>query len=97
MSIATHVDAIVALMADAESLADQAKAKLNAVPDHIAAIHTDPENVNVGALITKAFSLRAKAIGLNFKAELFDFHNDMTEAAKLRGIDVPGIEGGGGR
>lgn len=97
MSISDHVDAIVALMADAESHVDQAKAKLDGIPDHIKAINEDPENTNVGALISKSFSLRARAIGLNFKAEVFDLHSDLTEAAKQRGIDVPGVEGGGGR
>lgn len=97
MSISTEVDAIVALMADAEALADQAKAKLDAIPAHLDAIHTDSENDNVGTLITKAFSLRAKSLGLGFKSDVWSFHNDMTEAAKSRGIDIPGIDSGGGR
>ncbi len=97
MSISDHVDAIVALMADAEALAEQAKGKLDAVPDHLKAINEDPENVNVGLLISKAFGLRAKALGLDFKAGVWSLHSDMTEAAKARGIDVPGIESGGGR
>lgn len=97
MSISTHVDTIVSLMADAESLADQLKARLDAIPDHLSAIQTDPENANVGQLIVKGFSLRAKAIGLNAKAEVWSLHSDLTEAAKARGIDIPGIEGSGGR
>lgn len=97
MSIADHVAAIVSLMAEAETAADTVKAKLDQVPDHLAAIHDDPENANVGVLITKGFSLRARAIGLDVKAATFSLHSDMTEAAKVRGIDVPGIESGGGR
>lgn len=97
MSISDQVSAIVSLMADAESLADQAKAKLDAIPAHLDAIHDDPENANVGPLIVKAFSLRARSLGLGFKADLFDLHNDMTEAARSRGIDIPSIEGSGGR
>lgn len=97
MSIASEVDAIVALMAEAESAADTLKAKLDGVPAHLDAIHSDPENANVGSLIVKGFSLRAKAIGLDAKAATWALHSDMTEAAKQRGIDVPGIESGGGR
>ncbi len=95
MSISDQVSAIVALMADAESLADQAKAKLDAIPAHLDAIQADPENANVGPLIVKALSLRARSLGLGFKADLFDFHNVMTESAKSRGIDIPSIDSGG--
>ncbi len=95
MSISDHVNAIVGLMADTESLADQAKAKLEQIPAHLDAIQADPENANVGPLIVKALSLRARALGLGFKADLFDFHNVMTESAKLRGIDIPSIDSGG--
>lgn len=97
MSIQTEVEAIMVLMADAESAANTVKDKLDAIPAHLDAIKADPENGNVGALIVKGFSLRARAVGLNIKADVWSLHSDMTEAAKLRGIDVPGIESGGGR
>lgn len=95
MTIASQVDAIMALMAEAEAAADTLKDALEAIPAHLAAIKSDPENANVGALIVKGFSLRARAIGLNTKAEVWSLHSDMTEAAKQRGIDVPSIESGG--
>lgn len=97
MSISTQVDSIVSLMADTEALADQLKAKLDQIPGHLDAIQADPENADVGLLIVKGFSLRAKAIGLGAKADIWSLHSDMTEAAKIRGIDIPGIFSGGGR
>ena len=97
MTISSQVDAIMALMAEAEAAADTLKAKLDQIPDRLLAIQTDPENANVGPLIVKGFSLRARAIGLEAKAGVWSLHSDMTEAAKARGIDIPSIEGSGGR
>ena len=96
MSIETHVDAIATLMADIEATVDgPIKTKLTAVADHIQAIHDDPENANVGVLISKSLGLRAKAIAANLRSDIWGLHSDMTEAAKARGIDLPSIEGGG--
>ena len=65
--------------------ADTIKAKLDQIPDRLLAIQTDAENANVGPLIVKGFSLRARAIGLEAKAGVWSLHSDMTEAAKARG------------
>lgn len=94
MNTPDAVSALSQLFADAEALADQAKAKLDQMPDLYKAIN---ENGDAGALISTASSLRAKSIGLNLKAALLQFHSDVTEAAKLRGIDIITPFGGGPR
>lgn len=88
------VDQIVAILSDVEALASQAKNKLDDLPALFRAIN---ENGDAGELISKASSLRAKSLGLGFKSDVLQFHSDLTEAAKQRGIDVPGIFGSGGR
>ena len=96
MAIEEHVNAIADLMAEVEGLADgPIKAKLAAVAEHIEAIHADPEAANVGLLISKSLWLRAKSIASNLRTDLYTLHSDMTEAAKVRGIDLPSIMGGG--
>ena len=96
MAIEEHVNAIADLMAEVEGLADgPIKAKLTAIAEHVEAIHDDPEAANVGVLISKSIGRRAKAIAAVLRADLYDLHSDMTEAAKARGIDLPGIMGGG--
>ena len=94
MNTPDAVDAIVAILADVESLAEQAKAKLDQLPAMFTDINT---NGDAGLLISKASSLRARALGLGFKADLLQFHSDLTEAAKARGIDIPSTFSGGGR
>lgn len=80
------VSAIVALFADIENLADQAKAKLDEIVPHLVQINA---NGDAGALITDAMALRSQALGLSFVADVRALHSDMTEAAKARDIDVP--------
>lgn len=80
------VSAIVALFADIEDLADRAKTKLDEMVPHLTEINA---NGNAGALITDAMSLRSQALGLSFVADVRALHSDMTEAAKVRDIDVP--------
>ncbi len=85
---------IAEVMADAESKAHTISTKITGLKDEFEAIN---ENGDAGYLASRKFHTRGVAIAAQFEAQLFDLHADMTAYAIERGIDLPSIEGGGGR
>ncbi len=88
------VAAIAEVMADAESKAANIR---HAARDAKAAFQDIHDNGDAGYLRSKAFATELDTVATAFEADLFDLHARMTEYAQERGIDLPGIEGGGGR
>ncbi len=88
------VAAIADAMADAESKAHTIRAKLTGLKDEFEAVN---QNGDAGYLATKKFYTRGVAIAALFEASLFELHADMTEYAQAKNIDLPSVEGGGGR
>jgi hypothetical protein len=81
-------------LADAESAAKIAKDALRDLKPLFKDIH---ENGDAGLLLTRSMGMRADALGTQFEAEVWELHRQLTEFAKELGIDLPSIEGSGGR
>lgn len=90
------VAAIAAAFADAET---KAKSIRHAMRDASDAFKSINENLDppVGFLETTKFATRCDALATQFVADLYALHSDLTERAKALSIDLPSIEGGGGR
>jgi hypothetical protein len=94
MTTEDAVAAIAEVMADAEGKAVQVRNKVRGLKEKFEAIHA---NGDAGYLATKSFFTELDALATKFEADLFDAHRRMTIYAQERNIDVPGIQGGGGR
>jgi hypothetical protein len=50
---------------------------------------------HIGGIETQAYSARAAAMVATFKANVLQFHFELTEIAKEQGIDLPAPRSGG--
>lgn len=94
METSTAVEAAAAIMSEVEGLAHTAKGKLRDLRPLFKAIN---DNGAAGLLVSRALASKADAIGTTFEANVWALHQELTEIAKGLGIDLPSIEGGGGR
>ncbi len=94
MTTEDAVAAAAAIMAEVESIAHTAKGKLRDLRPLFKDIN---DNGDAGLLLTRMLAGEADAIGTRFEADVWAFHALLTEHAKDLGIDLPSIEGGGGR
>lgn len=85
---------IAEVMADAESKAGTIRAKVRGLKDEFEAIHS---NGDAGYLASKGFFTSLDALVTQFESDLYSIHGAMTDYAQDRGIDLPSVEGGGGR
>lgn len=94
METSAAVEAAAAIMAEVEALAHTAKGKLRDLRPLFKAIN---ENGAAGLIVSRSMSSKADAIGTTFEANIWTLHGELTEIAKTLGIDLPSIEGSGGR
>lgn len=94
MSTPDAVAAIAAVFTDAET---KALAIRHAVRDAKEAFKDINTNGDVGFLEATKFATQFDALATQFVADLYTLHSAMTVAAQAHSIDLPSIEGGGGR
>ena len=94
MTTEEAVAAAAQKMADAESAAKIAK---DALRDLRPLFRTINDNGNVGLLLSRSMALQADALGTQFEADVWTLHRELTAIADTLGIDLPSIEGSGGR
>lgn len=94
MDTETAVQTIADAYADAETKAGQIKATMRATKDAWQAL---ADNIVIGNIEAQKRFRRLDALATAFHAELFALHADDTAKARELGVDLPSIDGGGGR
>ncbi len=100
-SISEAVDKIAAFYADAEQKAQQIEAGARDLKDAWVFLASnapegDANNV-IGGIESLHWRTRLVAAAAQFRATIYEMHADDTRRAQERGVDLPGIAGGGGR
>lgn len=94
MDTPAAVAAAAAILSECEASARTIKGKLRDLRPLFKDIN---DNGDAGLLITQEMAGLADTLGTSFEADLWSLHRQLTDLAKERGIDLPGIESGGGR